>query len=277
MIKKMNVYLLHVIYSQKKENMTETLIQFYDMLEKIFHHDKAEVYAYLHRNMNHSLAMEVNDAKFPGLMQKTIDSIEDCFRYKFITKMQDKLKTEWTTLDKILSASYSLGKIIAHQVDLVKDATLTISLLYIMGGVVALYNFPTKFSSAIVMSFAGTIIIPWTLSSLQLAISDPYLIFLFMRQRAAKLSRAVMVTICFLLSFLNEFLLEFNFEEAEEIAILSAKKFKEYEVDEILRLFDDCKSVKKQVVENLKTNLGIILVFRTKYCNSSSCIYRVIQ
>ena len=257
-IKKINHFLFYIIFSERREKMNEILLEFYDMLYVILNNDEAEVFAYLHRNLDPALAMAITEAKFPGLKQRTINFIERKCSSKFITNFQDKLKTEWTTLNRVLSTSYPLFfKMISHHLDLVKDIILTISLLVTMGGPVAVYNFPTRFSSAVVMLSAGAIFFPMIMSSIHLVISDPYLIFLFMRRTAERLKRRMMIFICLSCSFLNEFFLEFNYEELHEKSIEKAKEFIENGEDEVLKLFEDCKIVKKQVLEHYKINLGM--------------------
>ena len=235
------------------------------MLSKIYNHEEPEVFAYLHRNLDPALTTAISDAKFPGLLQKTIDSIEECVNYKFITKFQDNLRTEWHSLRKALSVASTLWKLISYQLDLVKDTVLTITLLHLMGGPIAIYHFPTNFSSVIVMSFAVTIIVPMIFSTTQLAISNPYLIFLLMKKRAAKLHKIVMIFICMGFCSLNHIFLVLNYEETKENAVSRAKDFNEIDNNDVLELFEDCKMIKTEISEFLKIDLG-------KYC-TYKCIF----
>ena len=93
-----------------------------------------------------------------------------------------------------------------------------------------------------------------------------------------------MIFICLSCSFLNEFFLEFNYEELHQKSIEKAKEFIENGEDEVLKLFEDCKVVKKQVVEHYKINLGmetlyaaslqILLILLTRTKTRSEVIFK---
>ena len=231
------------------------------MLSKLLNHDEAEVYAYLHKNLDPAITMAIDVAKFPGLKEKTIEKIEGCFRYKFITIFQDKLKTEWHTLHKVFSTIGKIWKLLSYQIDLIKDTILTASLLIIIGGPAALYHFPTNFSSVIVIIFAGTIIVPLLMSSIQLVIQNPYLIFLFSRT-TLKFNKWMMNCVCLILSPFNHILLELNFKEANDKVISLSKEFYEDEENNVLKHVDDCKMIKFQLVEILKLNFGLETLYQ---------------
>ena len=226
------------------------LIEFYDLLDKIKNNDDAEIYFYLHRNLDPAVTTAIDEAKFPGLKQKLIGFVEKTVRYKFITKIQDKF-TENDNLRKSKTAMTTLWKMTSYQVDLVKDTILTISLLVIMGGPVAIYHFPTKFPSTIVLSLAATIVVPLLMSSIQLAIRNPYLILMFMRKTALRLNRIIMIFICIGLSVFNYALLVFNFE-----VVSKAKKLTDATDEEVLELIYECKLLRTQIIKYVQTDLG---------------------
>ena len=115
------------------------------------------------------------------------------------------------------------------------------------------------------MSFAVTIIVPMIFSTTQLAISNPYLIFLLMKKRAAKLHKIVMIFICMGFCSLNHIFLVLNYEETKENAVSRAKDFNEIDNNDVLELFEDCKMIKTEISEFLKIDLG-------KYC-TYKCIF----
>ena len=254
-IKKINNFFFFVIFSQKKERMNQILVEFYDLLENIKKKDEAEVYLYLHSNFDPAIVTAIDKAKFPGLKEKTIGFIEGTTGKKFITKLQDSF-TENDRLRKSNSAVQTIRKMVSTQVDLVKDLILTISLLTIMGGPGAIYDFPNRFASVVVLLYAGTIAAPLLLSILQLVVSNPYLIFQFMKGTAAKLNRIIMIMICLALGMFNYALLVFNHEETEEIAISKAKLFTDASDFEVSQLFEECVQLKAEQVEFVKIDLG---------------------
>ena len=254
-IRRINNFLLHILFSQKMEEMKIILIEFYDLLDKIKNNDDAEIYLYLHRNLEPAVTTAIDEAKFPGLKQKLIGFVEKTVRYKFLTKIQDKF-TENDNLRKSKTAMITLWKMTSYQVDLVKDTILTISLLVIMGGPVAIYHFPTKFPSTIVLSLAATIVVPLLMSSIQLAIRNPYLILMFMRKTAMRLNRIIMIFICIGLSVFNYALLVFNFEETKEKVVTKAKKLTDATDEEVLELIDECKLLRTQIIKYVQTDLG---------------------
>ena len=249
-VKKVQNFLLYIIYSQKKDNKNNILKEFYDHLNIIKKKDEAEVYIYLKQNFHPVVITAIDKSKFPGLAGKLIDFIEETSNNKFISKLQDKFTIN-DNFRKCKSAVQTICKLLSNQVDQIKDLTLTITLLSIMGGLEAIYYFPTKFPALIVLSYAGTIIVPMLLSILHVALNDPYLIFLFMKKTAAKLNRILMIILCIVLSFFNYAFLIFNFEETQEKAITKAKKM----VDDD-DLFAKCELLKREQIQFVKIDLG---------------------
>ena len=64
-----------------------------------------------------------------------------------------------------------------------------------------------------------------------------------------------------MLSSLNQIFLHFNYEETKEKAISKAKESKEGDDDEVLELFEECKSIKKELLEFLRIDLGMLINF----------------
>ena len=267
-ISDVNKFLFHTIFSQKSEKSKEVLIEFYSVLEKLHNRNEAEIFAFLHRNLDPIIVSALNDAKFPGIKLRVIDRMERCIQFKFFTKIKDSI-IESNNLSKFLSTIATLVKILTYRIDLAKDTALTLTLLIIIGGPSwwtvydsAIYHFPTKFTSVIILAFAGTIIVPLLMCSIQLATKNPYMIFIFLGEKAKRINRFVMMLICLICSSMNHFFLLLNYEQSIEKAILMAKNFSED--DEIMRLFKECKKIKTQLMEMTKIDLGFnrYLVFR---------------
>ena len=258
-IRKVSNYLLYVIFSQKLEVMRKVLIEFYDLLDIIHNHREADVYKYLHNNLDPVIADEVNEAKFPGLKNRAIKKVEKTVQNKFITKFQDMIM-ESEALNRNFATLLTLIKLANHQTDFAKDLVILISLLIIVGGPAAIYNFPTNFSSVIVICLAVTIAVPLWMSSVQLVINDPYIIFNFIGKAAHKINKVIMILICMLSSSLNTMLLIFNYEEMKENARITAKEFDSD--GNAAEIFKKCRILKIQLVEFLKLDLGMEVFYQ---------------
>ena len=153
----------------------------------------------------------------------------------------------------------TLWKLISYQVDIMKDIILAISLLFIIGGPATIYNFPTKFPSVIVILYGVTIISPIFFMIVQLTTIHPYIILHFMRKTATGIKRITMKIICICLSSFNYAFLVFNLEVTREKAISKAKHSSERAEDDILKLFAECKLIKKEIIQIFKIELGLKL------------------
>ena len=101
-----------------------------------------------------------------------------------------------------------------------------------------------------------TIVVPMLMSSINLAINDPYLILKFMGKTARKINKIVMIVILMFLSSWNQIFLHFVYKQSREIAVSKAKEMNEGDNEEVLELFEECKSIKKELVEFLRNDLG---------------------
>ena len=137
---------------------------------------------------------EISEAQFPGLTQKIINFLEWIFCVRFITKIQDLIiRTQW--LDHILSTLVTMWKISANFADMFKDTFLTVSLLIVVGGPKAVLLYPTQFTSVVVLGQAASIIVPFFMSGLHLALYNPYILFNGLNSR-----RIVAMIICIMCS-----------------------------------------------------------------------------
>ena len=152
----------------------------------------------------------------------------------------------------MLSSSGAIVSILSHIIDIVKDSLLTLTLLIIIGGPIAIKEFPTNFSSAVVLCWMGTIIVPILLSSLHLALTKPFLVFNSTRLRAMRGGRVVAALGCLLLSPLNTVVLKTNLEITQQRAIEAARDLS----DKTLDLFQDCEDMETKLQEYLQIKLG---------------------
>ena len=221
----------------------------------------AEIFCYLKANIHPDVTKDVVEHKFRGLKTKIIDFIEGKSGSKKITEFQDKV-TATPSLRMSLSSLGALVSIMSHFLDIVKDTSLAVSLLVITGGLYAITEFPTNFSSAVVVCWMGTIIVPILASSLNLAFTQPFLVFTSTRLRAMRRGRVMAALGCLLLSPLNTVVLKTNLEMTQQRAIEAARDLS----DNTLELFEDCDVIEEKLQEYLQIELGqsnkdIILIY----------------
>ena len=125
------------------------------------------VFTSLHNNYLPEVANMVIDAKFPGFVARHLSYI-------------NVISDFFSKFERFHSARLRIGKlatIVAQYSDIFKDIYLLSILIQINGGVRTLYEFPWKFSSIIIICLTTTIVVPLLISSIQLAISNPALVF----------------------------------------------------------------------------------------------------
>ena len=248
--KKNNTFLLHILHTKETKFSKVVLIKFYDILETAFENKEEEVFCYLKRNMQLDVTKAFMTHKSQGLMMKINDFIEKHIRSPspFI-EFQDKV-TSTPSLRMKLSTLGTLLSLPSPFADIVKDASLAVSLLVITGGPDAIAEFPTNFSSAIVISWMVTIIIPIIISSLNLALTQPFLVFPGLR--ATRGGRALAALGCLVLSPLNTVILKTRLEMTQERAIEAARVLGADTLD----LYNQCNVLEAKVQEYLQIEIG---------------------
>ena len=139
-------------------------------------------------------------------------------------------------------------KIESATLDIVKDLFLAAWIIYLVGGLEALWNFCTNFSSVIGIVALGTVIVPLALSTLQLMIEDPWAILPF----ETKLSRPLATLVTFLLMPINSILLINSYQRAKEQAIRAARGSRR----NLDQKFDKYRRMKTHFVEHLHVEMG---------------------
>ncbi len=125
------------------------------------------VFTSLHNNYLPEVANMVIDSKFPGLVDKYLS---------FLHTISDHMsRFAWFHSARLMIGKYII--IVSQYSDIFKDIYLLSILLKINGGPRTLYEFPWKFSSMIIICMAITIVVPLLISSIQLALSNPGLVF----------------------------------------------------------------------------------------------------
>ena len=98
----------------------------------------------------------------------------------------------------------------------------------------------------------GTIIFPIFLSSVHLAITDPFLVFNSARLRAKRWGRALASLGCLVLSPLNTVVLKTRHEMKMQDAVTSAIN----QGDNMLDLYRECDVIEEKLLEYLQHEIG---------------------
>ena len=98
----------------------------------------------------------------------------------------------------------------------------------------------------------GTIIVPIFLSSVHLALTDPFLVFNSARLRAMRWGRALAMLGCLVLSPLNTVVLITRLHIVKQYAINSAR----HQGDDILELFKECNVIEATLAHYLQQKIG---------------------
>ena len=260
--KKLNTFLLFIQNSKKTSDIEKIFTKFYKNLVEIFESDKSKIFAYLKAHIHSDVTTGVVENQFKGLKIKIINCIETkVIRYKFITHCTNKV-TANPFLRLILSSLFTLVGLLSHILDTVKDSLLVLTLLNIVG-FSSIIEFPFNFSTAVVMSWMATIIVPILLSSVHLALTQPFLVFNCARLRAIRGGRALAALGCLLLSPLNTVVLKTNLDITKQDAIEAARRMSPDTVD----LFHECDLIKDGLQKYLQLELGMpefLKTFRLK-------------
>ena len=250
--KDLNTYLLHILVTKKTKITKQIVIELYDVLATLFNYEVAEVFSFMKKYLHQTVSKAIVEYKFRGLTTKANTFVEEnlCSSSPHI-EFNDSV-TATPGLRKFLSTVGALASVLSHFADIVKDVTLCVTLLIISGGFAAIKDFPTNFSTAVVLSWAGTIFIPIFLSSVHLAITDPFLVFNSARLRAMRCGRVLAALGCLVLSPLNTVVLKTRLHLKEEDAVTSAR----FLGDETLDLYKECDEIESKLLEYLRHEIG---------------------
>ena len=199
------------------------------------------------QNLHQTVTKAIVEHKFRGLITKTNICIEEKLCYPSPFKV-----TLTAGFGMFLSTVGALVSVIGHFADIVKDTILCISLLIVSGGFAAIKDFPTNFSTAVVLSWMGTIIVPIFLSSVHLALTDPFLVFNSARLRAMRWGRVLAALGCLVLSPLNTVVLKTRLHLKKEEAVNAARILG----DNTLDLYKECDEIEEKLLEYLQHEIG---------------------
>ena len=250
-IQNINTFLLHIQNTKKTSVVKKIYIKFYDSLVELFEFDSAKIIAFLKANIHPAVITDVEEHRFRGLKTKIIEFMEkEVLRCKMITNCTNKV-TEKPILRLTLSSLSCLVGLLSHILNTVKDFLLALTLLYVVG-VSSITEFPTSFSTAVVVTYMGTILVPILLSSAHLALTSPFLVFYSARLRASRWGRVIAGLGCLLLSPLNAVVLKSRHETKMQEAINAARDLGE----NTMSLFKECKKIKTKVSYIIQHDIG---------------------
>ena len=249
--REINIFLLHILHKKKRAIIEETFVKFYDNMEDIFQMEEAQIFRYLKANIHSLVTADVIEYKFRGLKTRITEFVEETSGNRIINGFRDKI-TETPSLRMSLSTLRAIYSIISNFLNVAKDYALCSSLLLIMGGPYAIKDYPTNFSSGIVLCWMVTIILRVGASSLYLALNAPFLVFTSARLKSMRGGKVLARLGCLCLFPLNTVLLQTNLEMAQHRATEAARD----KSDNTLELFTEYQEIGSCLNEYLQIQLG---------------------
>ena len=214
---------------------------------KIHVKNENQIHFCLHKKLDPKVVKNILDSKFPGYVACCIEYLENLAGKKFITKIQDKKKSE--KVKEIIGTIVGIIKVEAKYVDMFKDIALSILMLEAIGGFQAIIDLPTNFSCVIVMLMFGSIIIPLFLSTLHLVVNRHQIIE---ESNFSRMRKYITIIICWIFSFLNPIILDAYYHELKE----DVRKMTENYSNGAMKVLKRSKNIKKETVQFHKIELG---------------------
>ena len=206
-LREVNTFLFFLIFSQSKEKRIQTCIKFYDRLAKIHPNDESQIFLYMHHKLDPLNVEYIVESKYPGFQEKSIQWIEEICGEKFITKIQDKT-TISGCLGSMLFTIKCVLSIELKYIDLFKDIFLTVYIMIVSGGPLAVITYSTNFTSVIVMVMVASIILPSLLSSIHLLINNFRICYNFIGRKNVDMKQKIAtILLVILFSAINPILL----------------------------------------------------------------------
>ena len=249
-VQEVNLYLHHSLHTKTVGENKERLFMIFDFLASKHNCNEADLYNYLHKNIDPKLVQKIQDAKYPGCMDGIINAIEDLARRPFTSEITDCINSS-ENAKKFIQNTSAITKIELKFLDIIKDFALSILMLGLIGGPQAIIDLPTNFGSVIVCVMFGSIIIPMMISSLHLAVNNLEM-FLPEAKNSSKSRRYLKTALLFILSPVQPVLLEVHHlqtaEEARELA-------QNYNIEAIQKKHQS-RNIQKQMTSFGRIELG---------------------
>ena len=251
-VDKLSLLLLRLRYTRPKAEVKKIAIDIYDRLSKAHNFEKPLTYYWLFKNLDPKVCDIIISAKFPGLTERFIDKVEKCTGSHFISDLQDKINMNENLKRKLYHIKTILGLEFTY-IDLYKDCYLAVTMMTMIGGPMAVIQFYTTFTSAVVICLFSTILFPLLISGLGLAINDPNFIFNCFGGDVPLWKRCLMRIGNVVFVIVSPILLKHTYQYNMERMRIAAKKGD----PTALNLLKRCNKIKKQVVECLSHELSL--------------------
>ena len=257
-VENINLDLLKIAMNSKGKENEKMLRKFFNIVAKLHDCNESRTFLYLHQNCHSILSDKIISAKYPGIVKKTLDFIENLIQKDWITKLLDKLALS-TYLYAVLKTFRRIVILEFEYIDAFKDIAFATSTCFYTGGIIAIYNYPNNFTSAIVMFFFASIILPSLIASFELAISNPGLIFLQTEKKLKALKKIMYQAANISLWFINPVLLANSSDVYEERFVKAINgNDTDYPV-KILKSYNKCNV---QVATYKRINLGLEVYYQ---------------
>ena len=236
----LNIALLKMYFSETEEIKKNIGKKIFEKEERL-HGSVADAIACLHSNLDPKINGLILDSKYPGLSSKIplLAMIKD-----FLTKRQ-RIENFLTFVRKLKG----MNKI---YLDHFKDIQLCVILMIVAGGLTIIVNYPTEFASVIAVIFLFTIISPLFLSTLNLCINNPEIIFPDFYEKSIW-KKMLMIGCVFLFSIFLPVKIFETYEDKMQKLKNNILKDKETSRDEIEKV----REVKKQWLNFLRLELTL--------------------
>ena len=250
-VDKLSLMLLRFSFTKPRAELNKTAVKVYDNIAKAFDNDAALIYYWYFKNLDRKVCEMIIDAKFPGLTEKCINAVTWGPELRDIMNLNESMRRKLYHLKTIIGLEFTY-------IDIYKDFFLTVSMMTLVGGALAVFKYYTTFTSAVVICLFSTIFIPLLTSGLGLAINDPNLIYNYFGQELPFWKRCLMRLGNVVFSIANPILLKYTYKYNMEKLRRFAKKGDSIALSHL----KTCKTIKKQVVECLKHELSLENIYQ---------------
>ena len=264
-----NLYFLFVKFKKTKKEKKLLCRTIYIKEEKKHHCNEAEIFCCMHNNLEPQVSEMIIGSNFPGFMEK---------HFEFVTILLNKLE-RCEKYQHIMYHVTTITGLLNHYSDSLKDFFIFYQIFKINGGMQPLIDFPTKFSSVVVILFGITIFIPIVISSIHLAKNNYIIVYDCQTAKTSsnKIKIVLMKFGILLLSVVNPILLTNTYETIKE---KTRKNVRELNLSKLTSLLKMKKKINMQLVNFLYIDLTleciyqifgqIILVFLSRTATSTT-------
>ena len=253
-IDNISIHLMKTILTKSITEKKETCISFYDLEMEIHDGLESELYRSLKRKFDPVITKNILEAKFPRCIDSPVHGTWSCSYIvcRPFTLLKIEIERENKILKKIIKLILTILKIEARYIVQLKDFILSFLMLQAIGGLYTIVEFPGYFTSVMVVIMLSSIIVPAILSSIHLAVNNPFMIVRSDGKESSKMPRCMAKVLSFLLSAANPIFLQLYYDEKKE----EARRLIQNSNIEAIRVLQQCRKIKKQAMEFLKIALG---------------------